>query len=111
MAATNAGKADQPHSPGNVRFISANRLEIPVKPMCHRVFSVALGLCVAVGLAAASAAPLAVPVALGEPLVGPAAEIGGTVPGSPDLCSEISMNIEGTPAPQKDWSPARDMRT
>jgi hypothetical protein len=29
--------------------------------MCHRVFSVALGLCVAVGLAAASAAPLAVP--------------------------------------------------
>jgi hypothetical protein len=29
--------------------------------MCHRAFSVALGLCVAVALAAASAAPLAVP--------------------------------------------------
>jgi hypothetical protein len=29
--------------------------------MCHRVFRVALGLCVAVGLAAAAAAPLAAP--------------------------------------------------
>ena len=29
--------------------------------MCHRVFSVALGICIALGLAAASAAPLAAP--------------------------------------------------
>jgi len=29
--------------------------------MCHRVFSVALGVCIALGLAAASAAPLAAP--------------------------------------------------
>ena len=42
---------------GNVRFISANRLKTPIKPMCHRAFSVALNLCVALGLAAAAAAP------------------------------------------------------
>jgi hypothetical protein len=46
---------------GNVRFISANRLKTPIKPMCHRAFSVVLGLCFAVGLAVAAAAPLAAP--------------------------------------------------
>jgi hypothetical protein len=46
---------------GNVRLNCANRLKTPIKPMCHRAFSVVLSLCVAVGLAVAAAAPLAVP--------------------------------------------------
>jgi hypothetical protein len=46
---------------GNVRLNCANRLKTPSKPMCHRAFSVVLGLCVAVGLAMAAAAPLAAP--------------------------------------------------
>ena len=61
MADIKAEKGKLSPMAGNVRFISANRLKTPIKPMCHRVFSVALGLCVAVGLAAASAAPLAAP--------------------------------------------------
>ena len=46
---------------GNVRLNCANRLKTPIKPMRHRAFNVVLGLCVAVGLAAAAAAPLAAP--------------------------------------------------
>jgi hypothetical protein len=61
VAATNAGNAVQPYSLGNVSLISAKQTSTQVKPMCHRVFSVALGLCLTVGLVAASAAPLAVP--------------------------------------------------
>jgi hypothetical protein len=61
VAATNAGKAVQPHSLENVRLNSANRPKIPVKTMFHRVLSVALGLCVAVGIAAAAATTLAAP--------------------------------------------------
>src|ERR1700733_858104 len=46
---------------GNVRLNCANRLKTPIKPMSHRAFRVALSLCVAVGLGAAAAAPLAAP--------------------------------------------------
>ena len=42
---------------GNVRRNCANRLKTSIKPMCHRAFSVALSLCVALGLVAAAAAP------------------------------------------------------
>jgi hypothetical protein len=46
---------------GSVRLNCANRLKTSIKPMCHRAFSVALSLCVGLGLAAAAAAPLAAP--------------------------------------------------
>ena len=44
---------------GNVPINFANRLKTSVKPMCHRVFCVALSLCVAVAVALGAAAPLA----------------------------------------------------
>ena len=61
VAASNAGKAVHPHSPGNVRSIGANRSSTQVKTMCHRLFRVASGVCVAIGLAAAPAALPAAP--------------------------------------------------